>query len=175
LGAAHGPAGAGSAVLASPLPPGACLARLAAAADRPWSSSGGGSVVGRVSGDRFIGRRRISYRNSFQPRVVAHLQAQGGGTLVHCRFGTHPAVVVFTVAWVGIVSTVAVGPLAYLAGTVFRGQPLDADWAVDLIPAGMAVFGIALFLAGRLIGRGDRAVLLAFLRETLDARDAPDL
>ena len=161
----------GDVELTSPWPLEQCQAVLAASMDGSLLARGNQPVIGKVSGTQLRARKRISYRNSFQTSLKAELAEQGGHTRIHCRFGMHPLVTVFMVVWLGGVLTIGGGISASLLPDLARqgfSAPSDT-WLGVAIPAGMAVFGVALVWLGRLIARNERRFLLEFLRDTLSA------
>ncbi|MGI4945067.1 MAG: hypothetical protein ACRYHQ_31650 [Janthinobacterium lividum] len=155
--------------LISPLPPAECVRRLDAALALPTSD-----LRGRVGSGRVWLRRRIGYRNSFQPRLVARMRSGGvaGGTRLHVSVGMSPGIWVFLAVWM-----IVLAPLGF--GVVLQtGQDLLHQGTSDMLPlalalSGFTVFPVLLTVAGTLLARTDREMLLRFVRMTVDAEIEP--
>ena len=158
--------------LLSPLPLQECLERLKAAIDSPPALFGRWPVVGRVRGSALHARRRVRYANHFQTRLSAELEEQDGGTLIRCRFSIHPAVAVFTALWFG--AAILIGGMIFFGSLAVLADASDGagsgTWFGLGIPVMLLAFGAGVVALGRYLARGERDVLLAFLRETLRAQ-----
>lgn len=139
--------------------------------DSPWTWFGKRPVIGSVIDGRLRAWKRIDYRNSFQVRLVADLVAEGGGTRLRCTFGMHPFVTGFMALWFGMVLLACGGMAAalLLPGAV-PGVVASGSWLGVGAPLGMLLFGAALLGIGRYASRGERDLLLDFVRDTLGAR-----
>jgi hypothetical protein len=126
-------------------------------------------VRGRLDGTRLVVTRPISYRNSFQTRLVADLIRQNGHTRIRCKFGMHPFVKVFMVVWLLILFRVGGGD-ALMSLFRFSGRvPSAEDLIGGLFPGMMMIFGLGVLAVGRFIARGEKDFLIAFLRDTIKA------
>jgi hypothetical protein len=139
--------------LISPLARDECVRRLRANTESSWVPGvfRNKPVSCRVEYSSFRIRKRIAYRNSFQPHLSGELSEEDGRTRIRCRLGMHPAVVAFMVIWFG---GVVIG-----SGRVAMGA------------IGLVCCGVALGL-GRFAGRNEPRFLLDFLRDTIAAREA---
>jgi hypothetical protein len=151
-----------------------CVRRLRANTGSWWFPAvfSNKPVAGHVKETSFRIRKRIAYRNSFQPHLSGELCDDSGRTRVRCRLGMHPAVVAFMVIWFGAVMIVG-GTVAMRAiGFVLRGgAPADA-WLGIAAPTIMLAGGAALVGHGHFLGRNEPRFLLNFLRDTIAAREA---
>ena len=160
----------------SPLTREECVARLSAAIDSPTTILGKRPAIGTVSADGFYLRKRIFSRNSFQTRIIGTLTPAGGGTNIQCDFGEMPR---------GVVIAGIVGVVILLVGVCAPTAALLSSRGIDLSPympqiiaimvGGSAigiVFGFAVIRFGRWLARDERAFLIKFVSETLDARPA---
>lgn len=160
--------------LISPLARDECVRRLRANTESSWFPAvfSNKPVSGHVEDTSFRIRKRIAYRNSFQPHLSGELSDEDGRTRMRCRLGMHPAVVAFMVIWFGGVviggGTVAMRAIGFL---LRGGAPADA-WPSIAAPAFMLVGGAALVGLGHFAGRNEPRFLLDFLRDTIAAREA---
>jgi hypothetical protein len=141
-------------------------------------------VVGRIARTDVIGKRRLScswnpanymkrQRNSFRTQLSAELIDQSGQTRIICRFSMHSFVLPFMAIWVGILLLFIVGTLRASPSMLTSPFEVPAEaWPPLFAPIGMLIFGFGLVRFGRYGSRGDRQVLLAFIRETLMANPA---
>jgi hypothetical protein len=156
--------------LQSPLTPAQCLERLKQNTDSYWRLFGTKPVVGWVRGQKFSGLKRITYRNSFQTRILAIFHASGNGSQIILRFGAAPLVQIFVAIW--LAGVLGIGGAAFTSGIIayIRGDEPKNSWMTLAIPLIMAAFGICLYKFGRWLAREEQAFLLTFIMTTLDAR-----
>ena len=157
--------------LVSPLPRGECVKRLQSNVSSYWAIASANKVVGSIDGDTLRLRKRIYYRNSFQPTLRGRLSDAPGGTRIHCEFRSIPLTPILIAA--GVIVVVAIGMVAsLLASRHIRFE--DIPLVAILIPLGaLPLFvglGFGTIWFGRRLARGDEDMLLDFLRKTLDAR-----
>jgi hypothetical protein len=160
--------------LFSPHSPNECASRLTAAMDPEtvfsWSSMFGSKpVIGEVRGNSLELRKRIIYRNSFQPSLSATIEPVPGGTVISGVMRMHPFVVIFMCAWLGIVFCVGGATFLSAVGEVLNGNAPNRVGV--LVPSGMFVFGIVLLWFGRFLGRNEAGFIKRFLIQTLDGRE----
>jgi hypothetical protein len=164
--------------LFAPLTPAECAARLAPCVgeDRLFSFaawSDGKPLVGRVTESSLRLRKRICYRNDFQPVLRATVNAVAGGTSISARCGLSLSVRISMSIWFGALIALN-GPMLYATltsivagnGGVRTGQWLGVG-AVTL----MLIFGVGLLVFGRHLARGEDRYLRDFIVQTLDARE----
>ena len=155
-----------SATLRSPLSPEVCADRLKAVTDGPFVLLGKRPLVGWVSASGAGVRRRINYRNSFQTALAATFEADGGGTVIRCRFGLMPLVIAFMVIWMGL--ALAIGAIFALSGPEGSLGSGVSPWFA-FVPLGFLVFGFVMVGVGRSLGRKDEAYILETVRAAVDA------
>ncbi|HEY2069519.1 MAG TPA: hypothetical protein VGG48_08205 [Rhizomicrobium sp.] len=157
--------------LISPLRRADCVARLKESVGSFWNPLSSAAVAGTVRDGAITLRRNMRYRNSFQTFLRAHLSDDPQGTRISCRFGMHWIIQIFLIAWFGGVLfsgwSIATQTIAEAHGNVLSGHVLIGVF----MPVLMAFFGVLITLMGRFFARNERDELLAFLRETLSARD----
>ena len=110
--------------------------------------------------------RRRNSRTNMEPVLDAVIESYKGGTRITGTFGMPPGARYFPYVWVGFLSLFVIGgilafifiPGAGLFATIFAGIPL-----LMIFP------GLAAFPAEAGPG-GDKAKILAFLAEKIDAR-----
>jgi hypothetical protein len=159
--------------LVSPLPREECVRRLRERAAPMWTMYGSLPVAGRIEETGFHIHQRRRMKNSFRMHLWASLEQWTGQTCIRCRFGMNPFAEVFLILWVGLVlSGLAVTASSALTSLVNEGN-WENTWIV-LPPLAMLGFGYGLVRFGKYIARCERAFLLEFLRETLDARPLSD-
>jgi hypothetical protein len=126
-----------------------------------------GCVRGRFDGTKLVIARTITYRNSFQTRLVADLVEENGQTRIRCKFGMHPFVIVFMMIWL-LGLFLAGGGAAFLAMAEFlAGSPSDDNCASGLFPGMIMMFGLGLLAVGRIVARGEKEFLIAFVSDTV--------
>jgi hypothetical protein len=151
--------------MTSSLAPDEIARRLTAAVDSDWVLFGSKPVVGRVDKRTFRLRRRIKYRNSFQTFLFGTMVADGRATRLNCRVGTHPIVAVLMAAWLLAVGGLLIGALA--SASAGAGEIATLFLAV---PAAMIAFGVGLVWLGRWLARNEQRDLVAFLKDTVEAK-----
>jgi hypothetical protein len=153
-----------------------CKARLALSVDAErlgfsWSGyAGSRPILGKLRDTTFRLQKRRYYRNSFAPFFFGRFVASNDGTLIEGEFRMHPFVRVFMIVWFSFLGV----PSVIMLISVFAGQA-DVQGSPILglvIPAGMAVFGVALVKFGRWLGRSEETAIVAFLKSTLETNDA---
>lgn len=150
-------------VLASPLPPQECAAKLTAAIDSPMVMLGDKPAIGTASQYSAQLKQRHGYRNSFQQVMNIALTADGAGTRLSCRSSAPVMGQVFIVGWF----TVSFLMLVIMGGNVARGV-LSPVFLI--IPFLLALFGLGFAMLGKSMSNADEPFLLDFLRRTLNAR-----
>jgi hypothetical protein len=150
-----------------------CRARLGASTDPggmtlSWRAREPG-VLGEFRGSAFRLHARTYYRNCFAPFFYGQLTEAGGGTLLEGDFRMNPFVRLFLVFWFSFLLLFGAGAIivpaqAHPALTLSRG------WLFAILGL-LALLGIGLAQFGKWLGRGDQAVILAFLKSTLEATD----
>lgn len=146
----------------------ACVERFNAAVDQPWSFSKTHEARGRAKPDSLWLIKNIDYRNSWQTVLRARLEDRGSGTRIECRFGIARFVLVFTVLWFGFALLIALTALV----TWTEGAHEQFGWL------GAALFplpAVALVAVGRWFARDEKAFLIDFICQEIDARavDSP--
>jgi hypothetical protein len=125
-------------VIETSSPPSTCSAELRACMAPPslFENTVDTLFVGESRSEtEFRLSRRIDYRNSFIPIIVATIEpSAGGGSRVHVRMQLHPLAIVFMTIWM------AGTLLAGLGGLVLFAGGLRAGFAMVALPA----FGAAL-------------------------------
>jgi hypothetical protein len=160
--------------LISALPRAECEKRLRQHVSSEWSLVTDAGVVGSIDGDGFRLRKKIYYRNSFQKHLYGVLSdAPGGGTAIHCEAREMDLRWVFILA--GVIAALAFAGVALVLLT-HRAQLHDVPLAaiagpLMLIPILTAVM-IGAVAFGRYISRNEPLFLVAFLKRTLEAKDA---
>lgn len=129
-----------------------------------WPFGGEGSVRGRVARRRAVLARRIPYGNSFRDLVTVHISDSGSGTRLVCVTAAGPFVRAFMVVWFAFL---AFWWLAVIAIAITEVSAMAALMA--LFPLPMLAFGVGLIVFGRQLSEKDERVVLAYLRERLEA------
>jgi hypothetical protein len=153
-----------------------CKARLAACVDVErlafsWSGYAGSKpMLGKLRDTNFRLQRRRFYRNSFAPFYYGRFVAAGRDTKIEGELRMRTDVKIFMVVWFSFLAVV----FLIMAVTVLAGRAnAQNNPALGIvIPAGMAVFGVALIKFGRWLGRGEERDIVAFLKSTFGASDA---
>jgi hypothetical protein len=146
---------------------------------------GGKRVLGKIGGKAIRLRKWLSSQagsnsfsagsNAFQTYLFGQLIDDGGQTRLRCRFAIHPIVFVIVLLWFGGVLFAALLPLwtgqRSVTVNVPTGSYIVDGWGVFVFPLLLAACGTALVVAGRYLARDEKAFLIDFLRQTLDARE----
>jgi len=153
-----------------------CKARLAAGVDAErfafsWSGYAGTKpILGKLRDENFRLQKRRYYHNGFAPHFYGQFVASGRETLIEGEFRMHPGARIYMTLWFSFLAFVTI---AMLVSEISRRGGFKGDWAsVLLIPAGLAVFGVALIKFGQWLGRGEERAIVAFLKSMLEAEDA---
>ena len=96
------------------------------------------------------------------------LADEGRKTRLHCRTGMHPFVALFMAIWFSGVSMAAAAMVTMLL------RPPDGSTApgfAAVVPFVMLAFGVGLVGLGRRFAASERERLIAFLKQTVDARE----
>lgn len=161
--------------LLSPYRPEECVRRLRMVSDPRRSSRGNSPLIGAITDTTLRLRRRLAYRNSFQTFLFATMERQGDGTLLHCRFGMHPAAVVFLIVWFSFV-IIGLGVGLAVAFDLFGidhgiDKPL---WPAAIIPVFMSVFALVWLKLSRRLAEEDEVFMIELFRFSLDAELTPE-
>jgi len=156
----------------SPLPRTDCAKRLHQHVSGEWSLATDSGVVGSVTGDTFVIRKKIYYRNSFQRRLYGTLSdATGGGTRIHGETREMNLKWIFILA--GVIAAVAflgVFVTLFTHRAELNNLPLVAIIGPALvIPLLVGIMVVAVWI-GRTLGRSNEAFLIDWLKRTLDAK-----
>ena len=108
---------------------------------RNWTSTTRDTVYkGYAVNGAFEVERNIGYRNSFNPEIEGHTQANVGGSRIEIKMRLKIFVIVFLFVWLGIAGIGSLKSIPELLSAQRTGS--------DLIPFGMFVFGYLLTLGG---------------------------
>jgi len=129
-------------------------------------------VAGHVGYTSFRIRKRIAYRNSFQPHLSGKLLNESGRTRVRCHVGMHPAVIAFMAIWFGGVLIGGGSVMISAIGSLVRGHATAHAWTTVAAVAFMLSGGVAIVALGRFAGRNEPRFLIDFLRDTIAAQEA---
>jgi hypothetical protein len=131
-----------------------------------------GRVRGRFDGTELIIAKTISYRNSFQTRLVAELVEENGQTRIRCNFSMHPFVIVFITMWL-LILFLAGGGAAFVTIVGFlTGSPSEDTWPGGLFPGMIMIFGLGLVAVGRILARDEKEFLIAFVSDTIEGEQS---
>lgn len=144
--------------LRSPLPRAACIERLRAGIDSPWTVFGSRAVIGDVGPLYASLRRRVRWRSPFRVCLDISL-LDDRGTVLICRRGLHPLAALLAGGWFGLIVAM-VGLVSVFA---VAGGLLERYWPLLTLPPLL----LAAVVVGFLLGRGDPAGDHAFLIERL--------
>ena len=153
--------------LISPMSPDAVRQRLKDAIDSTFVIVGSRPARGVVFDDHArITPKPPVFRNAFQTVMTVRWQPSGAGARLDCRSSGAVVAQVFMVFWFAFT-------LIALAGFVWLPMRTDAvGLVVWCLPFVMMVFGVLMTATGRWVARNQHAELIAFLRQTLDAKAA---
>ena len=130
-----------------------------------WPFGGTDSVRGRVGRNKAVLARRIPYGNSFRDLVTVRISSHGGReTRLDCVTAASPFARIFMAVWFGFLGF---WWLAVIAISIAQSSIAAALMA--LFPVPMLVFGIGLVAFCRHLSENDEDVVLAYLRERLEA------
>ena len=160
--------------LLSPLPRGECVRRLRENVGSYWGIGSGHRVIGEVAADNIRLRKRIYYRNSFQPTLRGRLSdTPDGGTRVACEFTELPMLPVLIAVAVLIVLIAGMTvSLVAKSGVQLRDVPLAAIIAPLASLPFFVALGFGTVYIGRRFARDEPHFLIDFLVKTLEAREA---
>ena len=130
------------------------------------------NISGDVSGNRIhLYMVRTDLRNSFAPHFYGKLQGRPSGTMLKGRFTLARFVMAFLGVWfggIGVVTTI-VTPSAIKS--LITGRPLvPSPFLGAFFPPLLFVCGLLMLHWGYRLGGNDRAHILKFLQQTLNAR-----
>lgn len=130
-----------------------------------WPFGGTESVRGRVGRNKAVLARRIPYGNSFRDLVTVRISPFGGvETRLDCVTAASPFARIFMAVWFGFLG------FWWLAVIAISIAQLSVTAAlIALFPVPMLAFGIGLTAWGRRLSEKDEEVVLAYLRERLEA------
>jgi len=127
----------------------------------------GKPVLRGFRGDGTVLRlRHIWVRNSFQTFAFLRLSPGGHGTHVQVTLRSRYDAAAILAIWLGIAIVISILSLTQVISGAGNAQDL---WFALLFP----FFGVVVIVFGRLLARPERAALLDFIRQTIDARDVP--
>jgi hypothetical protein len=132
--------------------------------------SGTKPYQGSVEGSHFEVSRIIGYRNSFLPVIKGDVQGEISGCSVYLTMQPHILVTAFMIFWMGGVGLFFLGFLYSVASSLT--QPHTTDPTLALVPAGMFIFGYALFMGG---SKFESIKSKKFFRELLEARGVEEM
>jgi hypothetical protein len=109
-----------------------------------------------------------SEQRAWSPQLVADVEEDGEGCVVHARFGPHPHVWTLYVILYGLASMIALACLIYGAAQLTMGV---TPWALWLTPIAAVLAGLVFGAAyvGQGLGSEQMYRLRAFLERQLDA------
>ena len=151
-----------------------CRTRLGSATDLggmalSWDAAAPGPVLGEFHGTVFRLHTKKYYSNSFAPFFYGKLKQTDGGTEVDGKFRLHPFIRLFMLFWFALLIIFAISPMIIPAEhnpvSGFNRQVFYSGLAA------LAVLGIIFVQIGQWLARGEREVIHAFLKKTLEAED----
>jgi hypothetical protein len=128
------------------------------------------SYQGNVDDSHFEISRITGYRNSFLPIIKGDVQSEISGCSVYITMHPHILVTAFMIFWLGGVGLFFLGFLYSLVSPLT--QPHTTDPSLLFIPAGMLVFGYAMFLGGF---KFESIRSKNFFRELFEAREVEEM
>jgi|GEM_PF-2369689 hypothetical protein len=151
-----------------------CRTRLGSATDLggmalSWDAAAPGPVLGEFHGSVFRLHTKKYYSNSFTPFLYGKLTQVDGATMLEGEFRLHPFIRLFLLIWFSFLIIFAVSPIIVPA----QHNPVSG-LNRQLFYSGLAVLaflGIVFVQVGRWLARGEREVIHAFLKKTLEADD----
>ena len=151
-----------------------CRTRLGSATDLggmalSWDAAAPGPVLGEFHGSMFRLHTKKYYSNSFTPFFYGKLAEVDGGTMLEGDFRLHPFIRLFLLFWFSFLIIFAASPIIVPA----QHNPVSGLnrhlFYTGL--AALAILGIGFVQFGRWLARGEREVIHAFLKKTLEADD----
>jgi hypothetical protein len=153
-----------------------CLRRIRETTDAPklqfffpFGYGGSKPVFAKLRGSRIKLWKRKERRNDFAPCFFGVFSSEGSGSRLIGRFHMDRAVRLTIAFWL----TFSVGITFVTLPQLFDHltNPKQGQLSVfDFMPLGLLIFGVLLFKYGRRTGKPEEALLLDFLRTTLEAR-----
>ncbi len=148
-----------------------CLQRLRDSIGSEWKPFQQRQVLGAV-GDhsfRLMVRHGPFTQNMFQTLVYGTTRAQGSTTKIVCRFGLQRLAAVIC----GLLFTVGLLAVGYETVLDLLKTSSLADVIVSIaIPTGYLLFVAVVVFVGRVIAQDEPFILLNFLRDTINAKEA---
>ncbi len=147
-------------VFHSPFNVAECIRRLESSVDKEgvWVGlTGSKAILGQVRGDEFTLRKRLRYRNSFNPIFYGNLNPEGNGTRITGYFGLHPLIPLTMFLW--------------FAGVLFYGFVLRRGYFPPAIIIILLAGGVVVMALGMWFGRREEKPVLDFIQGTLEARE----
>jgi hypothetical protein len=145
------------------------VARLKEQVGSEWNPFGRSAVVGRVGQSSFSIRKRLRFgsSNSFQTWLSGKIVSDRHGARIDCRLGMSRAVIAMIPIILIMIWFVCSSIVGEDIAAVRRGEtPI-----YFAIPLFFTVFLVGLILVGRYAARKEGALLIAFMRETIDAQE----
>jgi hypothetical protein len=138
---------------------------------------GNNPMLGEVGVNTFRLQKRRYSRNDFAGQFFARFEPERGGTKIEGYFDAPRWARWYMRVW--LAGAVLIGtPLFILTIVdVSRGsnRARGNDWVGLVVPPALVLFGVALPMLGRLLGRPDRRLILEHLQRALGARLEDDL
>lgn len=135
----------------------------------PFGYGGSKPVFATLRGNRIKLWKRKEGRNDFAPCFFGVFSSEGSGSRLVGRFRMNRSVQLFIAYWFTFTVGITLATLPQLVDHLTN--PKQGQLSIfDFIPLGLVIFGTLLFKYGRRIGKPEEAVLLDFLRTTLEAR-----
>ena len=154
--------------LRSPLPPVALAERLRDSLGDEDSMPRAGVCGHGTDRDMTLFVYRPNFRNSFATSMTATMDADGAGTRIEGRIGVPTSALVFMGVWCGMIGLALFGLLFGPHSSGVNSQ----DGSGLVLLALMLGFGALLWTVGTWTAKADRAAILAFLADTVQAREA---
>jgi hypothetical protein len=160
--------------LISPMSPAECVERLKPFVDSPLVLFGSRPLIGEVSEQKLQLRKRISYRNSFQSRLVAELSVEDHQTRLCCSFQTQPFGLLVGIIGIAVLFVVATTfGTVLISGAVTGAMLKSANPLLLAIPflvlVLLVVGGAGVAALGKRLARGEEDYILDTLSKALEA------
>jgi hypothetical protein len=116
----------------------------------------------------------VQYRNSFAPVLDVRMMASPSGTSIQTRTRIDPSVKAFMTVWFALLSLIGGTFTIVVLVQLLRGQldPGGDQTPGMIILVALATLGIGMVTIGRRVGARDGGVLLAFVTQLLEVREA---